>query len=111
LWHVPYFFYRYHFSGVGEYVGFDFGLFAGALWLTFLYNSTAGSILIVVVWHTVWNAVALVAAVISPSLVAVTSALIMVSGGLALIVGGPRRLAWSPQRSLPQAQSAVSSSS
>jgi hypothetical protein len=33
-----------------------------------------GSTLIVIVWHTVWNAVALAAAVISPALVAVTSA-------------------------------------
>jgi CAAX protease family protein len=94
LWHVPYFFYRYHMHGIGEYTGFYLGLIAGALWLTFLYNSTGGSTLIVIVWHTVWNAVALAAAVISPALVAVTSALIMVSGVVALLVGGARRLSW-----------------
>lgn len=94
LWHVPYFFYRYHLHGFGEYVGFYLGLFAGALWITFLYNSAGGSTFIAVLWHTVWNGVALAAAVISPTLVAVTSGLIMVSGIVALLVGGARRLSW-----------------
>ncbi|HMA43833.1 MAG TPA: CPBP family glutamic-type intramembrane protease [Gemmatimonadales bacterium] len=101
LWHVPYFFYRYHLHGVGEYVGFYLGLLAGALWLTFLYNSSGGSTLIVVVWHLVWNAVALAAAVVSPALVAVTSALIMVSGVVALLVGGARHLSWTESHIVP----------
>ena len=101
LWHVPYFFYRYHMRGVGEYTGFYLGLIAGALWLTFLYNSAGGSTLIVIVWHTVWNAVALAAAVVSPALVAVTSALIMVSGIVALLVGGARRLSWTDAHVVP----------
>lgn len=101
LWHVPYFFYRYHMHGVGEYTGFYLGLIAGALWLTFLYNSAGGSTLIVIVWHTVWNAVALAAAVVSPALVAVTSALIMVSGIVALLVGGARRLSWTDAHVVP----------
>ena len=94
LWHVPYFFYRYHLASATEYVGFYLGLFAGAVWLTFLYNSTGGSTLLVVVWHIVWNAVALAAAVLSPTLVAITSGLIMVGGIAALVIGGPRRLSW-----------------
>jgi membrane protease YdiL (CAAX protease family) len=101
LWHVPYFFYRYHMHGIGEYTGFYLGLIAGALWLTFLYNSSGGSTFIVIVWHTVWNAVALAAAVISPALVAVTSALIMVSGIVALLVGGARRLSWTEAHIVP----------
>jgi membrane protease YdiL (CAAX protease family) len=101
IWHVPYFFYRYHLGGVGEYIGFYLGLFAGAVWLTFLYNSTGGSTLIVVVWHTVWNAVALVATVISPQAVALTSALIMLSALIAFRVGGPQRLSWSFRQRFP----------
>jgi membrane protease YdiL (CAAX protease family) len=100
VWHIPYFFYRYHMQSVGEYVGFYVGLFAGALWLTFLYNTARSSILIVIVWHTVWNAVALAAAVISPVLVAVTSSLIMASGVLVLVVGGAR-LTWRGDRVTP----------
>lgn len=102
VWHVPYFFYRYHLGSVGEYIGFYLGLFAGAVWLTFLYNSTGGSTLIVMVWHTVWNAVALVGAVISPQVVAVTSAMIMISAVIAVVVGG-RRLSWAFRLPEPQA--------
>lgn len=100
LWHVPYFFYRYHLAGPGEYVGFYLGLFAGALWLTFLYNSTGGSVLIVLIWHTVWNAVAAITGVISPSLVALTAALILISGFAAVAVGGPQRMSWTRRQKL-----------
>lgn len=62
---------------------------------------SGGSTLIVVVWHPVWNAVALAAAVVSPALVAVTSALIMVSGVVALLVGGARRLSWPESHIVP----------
>lgn len=61
---------------------------------------SGGSTLIVVVWHPVWNAVALAAAVLSPALVAVTSALIMVSGVVALLVGGAR-LSWTESHIVP----------
>lgn len=98
IWHVPYFFYRYQLGGVGAYIGFYLGLFAGAIWLTFLYNSTGGSILLVVVWHTTWNAVAVVGALISPQVVAVTSALIMISALITFGVGGPQRLSWTFRR-------------
>lgn len=108
IWHVPYFLYRYHLGGVGEYFGFYLGLFAGAVWLTFLYNSTGGSTLIVMVWHTVWNAVALVGAVISPQVVAVTSTLIMISAVIALAVSGTR-LSLTLRRRWPAPQAVTSS--
>lgn len=108
LWHVPYFFYRYHFQSGAEYLGFYLGLFAGAVWLTFLYNSARGSTLIVVVWHTVWNAVALAAAILSPTLVAITSALIMMTGIAALLVGGPRRLSRAEPHVIPPQPAGVS---
>jgi uncharacterized protein len=38
-------------SGPGTLIGFLLGLFAGAIFLTWLYNSTGGSVLIVAVWH------------------------------------------------------------
>lgn len=78
------------------------------MWLTFLYNSTGGSTLIVMVWHTVWNAVALVGAVISPQVVAVTSPLIMISAVIALVVGGPIRLSWTFHLQLPVPKAASS---
>lgn len=53
-WHIPSFFYRYDFKG-GAYLGFLLGIFAGAIWLTFLFNYTNGSILAVSLWHLTFN--------------------------------------------------------
>ena len=52
LWHLPAFFYLYN---PAIAVPFLLGLFAGAITLTWLYNSAAGSILIVAVWHGLFN--------------------------------------------------------
>jgi membrane protease YdiL (CAAX protease family) len=51
-WHLPVFFYVFDPSIV---VGWLIGLFAGAILFTWLTNSTAGSILIVAVWHGCFN--------------------------------------------------------
>ena len=42
VFHIPFFLYRYTF-GLGSLVGFLLGLCAGAIWLTYLYNSTGGA--------------------------------------------------------------------
>ncbi len=51
-WHLPVFFYLFDPSIA---VGWLIGLFAGAILFTWLTNSTAGSILIVAVWHGCFN--------------------------------------------------------
>lgn len=51
-WHLPLFFYVYSFSILP---GFLSGLLAGAIMLTWLYDSTGGSILMVAVWHGAFN--------------------------------------------------------
>jgi hypothetical protein len=43
-------FYRFNLKG-SAYAGFLLGIFAGALWLTFLFNCTRGSIPAVRLWH------------------------------------------------------------
>lgn len=58
-WHIPSFFYRYDLKGVA-YIGFVLGVIAGAIWLTFLFNYTRGSILAVSVWHFTFNAVSMI---------------------------------------------------
>jgi uncharacterized protein len=58
-WHIPTFFYRYQLSG-GMLVGFVLGLFAGAIWMTFLFNYTKGSLLAVSLWHFTFNFVSMV---------------------------------------------------
>jgi membrane protease YdiL (CAAX protease family) len=52
LWHLPLFFYSYDFSILP---GLLTGLLAGAIALTWLYNSSGGSILIVAIWHGTFN--------------------------------------------------------
>ncbi|NIM94514.1 MAG: CPBP family intramembrane metalloprotease [Anaerolineales bacterium] len=52
LWHLPVFFYLYDPSIA---LGWFIGLFAGAVLFTWLFNSTAGSVLIGTVWHGCFN--------------------------------------------------------
>jgi membrane protease YdiL (CAAX protease family) len=52
LWHLPQFFYVFDPSMV---VGWLIGLFAGAVILTWLYNSAKDSILMVAIWHGCFN--------------------------------------------------------
>lgn len=95
LWHTPYFTYRYHIVGVSVYAGFFACFVAGAIWLTFLYNSSGGSVLMLILWHIVWNAVHVAGAAVSSDVVGVMNVLVIPLGVVALIVGGPRGLSWS----------------
>jgi membrane protease YdiL (CAAX protease family) len=52
LWHLPQFFYAFELSFMST--GWLVGLFFGAVFLTWLYNSSS-SILIVAVWHGCYN--------------------------------------------------------
>ena len=89
--HIPFFLYRYTF-GLGSLVGFLLGLFAGAVWLTYLYNSTGGSALITMVWHSLFNVVNAIALVALPPAAAVMSVLAVLLGIAALVIGKPIRL-------------------
>jgi len=100
LWHLPFFFYKFEFQGAVTIVGFFMGMFAGALWLTFLYNSTGGSILMVALWHVIWNMMNLAGAVVSDDVVAVMNMLMIVVGVVALIIGGPATLSCSAKQSI-----------
>lgn len=84
VWHLPFFFttstYR-GFAPVG-YFGFVFGLACGSIILTWLYNSTGGSILACAIWHGVYNVETGTAAA-SGTIAAVTTTLVVV---LALVL-------------------------
>lgn len=82
VWHAPFFLYRFEFGPV-QVVGFFVGLFAGAVWLTALFNGTRGSVFAVAAWHTVWNVVNQVALVAAPDSVVVMTTIVM---GLAVLV-------------------------
>lgn len=78
-WHLPAFFYVPSYVALGLRVlpGFFLGILAGAIVLTWLYNSSHGSVLAVVLWHASFNFVSA-----SPNaggfVAAVTSTLVMV---------------------------------
>lgn len=91
LWHIPFFFYRFEFGAV-QVVGFFVGLLAGAVWLTCLYNSTGGSILMVAAWHTTWNLVNQAAMVVSVEILSAMSAMVMILAVVVVIALGPRTL-------------------
>ena len=59
LWHLPLVFVvaTYRAWGVVEFVGFVIGLSCGAIVATWVYNRSGGSILLVALWHGVFNVV------------------------------------------------------
>ena len=78
-WHLPAFFYVPSYTGIGLRIlpGFFLGVLAGAIVLTWLYNSSGGSVFAAVLWHASFNFVTA-----SPNagglVAAVTSTLVMV---------------------------------
>ena len=57
VWHVPAFFYldTYVNLGLAAFPMFALGVLAGAIVLTWLYNTTEGSVLMVAIWHGVFD--------------------------------------------------------
>lgn len=57
LWHFPTFFYHETYQGMGWFIlpGFVIGVLCGAVILTWIYNSTSGSILMVALWHGIFD--------------------------------------------------------
>lgn len=89
-WHVPAFFYLPSYAAMDVTIvpGFFFGLFAGAIVLTWLYNRSGRSVLATVLWHASFNfvtaspaAAGFTAAVVS-MLVVAWAVVVFVSGEL-----------------------------
>jgi membrane protease YdiL (CAAX protease family) len=57
VWHLPTFFENESFREMGavEILGWSAGLWMGAIFLTWLYNSSRGSLVVVVLWHGLFN--------------------------------------------------------
>ena len=80
-WHLPQFFViaTYRDSGPVQYVGMFLGLACGSVVLTWLYNRSGGSILLVALWHGLYNVVSGTQAA-TGLLAALVSTLIMIQG-------------------------------
>ena len=81
LWHLPQFFViaTYRDSSPVQYAGMFLGLLCGAVVLTWLYNRSGGSILLVIVWHGLYNLASGTQAA-TGMLAAIVSTLVMVQG-------------------------------
>lgn len=90
-WHTPFFAYRYQFGPV-ELIFFHLGIFAGSIWLTSLYNSTGGSVLMVILWRVSWNIVNALAAVVPIGVVALLTAQVMIAALVVVFVWKPDNL-------------------
>ena len=89
LWHLPMFFYSYDTAIVA---GFSAGLLAGAITLTWLYNSTGGSILMVAVWHGAFNFTTGCTSCKTGVTAAILSTLVMVWAVVVMVWYKPARL-------------------
>ena len=86
-WHLPQFFViaTYRDASPVQYVGMLLGLICGAVILTWLYNRSGGSILLVAVWHGLYNLVSGTQAA-TGMLAAVVTTLIMIQGVLLIVL-------------------------
>lgn len=100
-WHIPTFFYRYELRGAA-FLGFILGILAGAIWLTFLFNYTKGSILAVSLWHLTFNLVSMITKD-EPVVSAIMSSVIMFLAAFVLVRYKFRNLSPSPKTSLQTA--------
>ena len=93
LWHVPLFFYRpgYVSMDAAGIAGWFFSLLTGAVLLTWLYNESRGSILVVALFHATVD-VAFTSDISLPSVVNAAGALITLWGIIVLVAAGPRYL-------------------
>ena len=93
-WHIPLFLYRpgYTSMGLGGTVGWLASLFTGAVLLTWLFNASRGSLLVVSLFHAAIDIV-FTSDVASPMTVTAAGALVTVWGLAVLALAGPRTLA------------------
>ena len=90
LWHAPLFLYRpgYTSMNAAGVAGWLFSLVTGAVLLTWLYNGSKGSLLVVALFHAAVD-VAFTSALSSPLVVNIAGALITVCGVIVLVATGP----------------------
>ena len=93
LWHLPLFLYRpgYTSMSAAGVVGWFFSLLTGAVLLTWLYNESRGSLLVVAVFHATID-VAFTSELAAPRVVSAAGALITLWGIVVLVTMGPRHL-------------------
>jgi len=93
-WHVPAFLYLDTYvnaGGLAVFPGVAFGIVMGAIVLTWLYNTTRGSVLMVAIWHALFDLFTAAKAIDAYNS-ALQSAVIMVAAVVIVIVFKPANL-------------------
>ncbi len=103
LWHVPSFFENPSYADMNGamLVGWALGLALGAVFLTWLFNSARGSLLVIVLWHGLFNLFTASEAG-EGTIAAVVSSGVMVLAIAALLVAGPDELRGLSRRAGPR---------
>ncbi len=93
MWHLPLFFYRngYNSMDFAGTLGWVFSLLTGSILLTWLYNSSNGSIFICAVFHSTID-IAFTADIADKNIVNYMGALITIWGILTIIIFKPKNL-------------------
>lgn len=97
LWHVPAFFYVYDLAILP---GFVFGLAAGSIMFTWLYNSSGGSVLMVALLHATFNLTTACTQCKAGLVAAVLSTVVMVWAIVVIIWFKPANLSHAGKHSL-----------
>jgi membrane protease YdiL (CAAX protease family) len=93
LWHIPLFSYRPGYLGMNAagIGGWVLSLVTGSVLLTWLYNSSRGSLLVVAIFHATIDVV-FTSQTSSPSVINALGAFITVAGVIVVVAAGPRDL-------------------
>lgn len=98
-WHIPAFFYRPSYSqmGPGDVAGFVLSMFTGAIVLTWLYNGTRGSVLLVALFHAMIELI-FISDNITPQIAAYEGMLFTIAAILVLLLAKPANLSHLPRQ-------------
>jgi uncharacterized protein len=93
VWHAPLFLYRPGYTGmdVAGIAGWLFSLVTGSVLLTWLYNGSRGSLLVVAIFHAAIDVV-FTSEGSTPAVVNAAGALITIWGVIVVVAAGPRYL-------------------
>jgi membrane protease YdiL (CAAX protease family) len=102
VWHIPAFFYRPGYSSMGpaDIAGWFLSLATGAILLTWLCNSTRGSILIVALFHGSVD-VAFTSKLVDASIMNTMGALLVVWAIAVVLITGPANLSFTERQRIP----------
>ena len=102
-WHIPMFLYNENFIAMGAFgtVFWVIGLMFGSVLLTWLYNSTKGSILMTAIWHGTFNLFTAAVGQAADTTSAIISMFVMVLVVLIVIVYKPKNLSKEDRQCVP----------